>query len=119
MFSGSRYRNRLQTLSGIETKCNSLLLIVNFHRNRLQTLSGIETRSLLFIFLIRADAFIEIDSKPFQGLKHNILHNGNIDSRYRNRLQTLSGIETLRMKAPMMSWGNSPTSKSTPNPFRD
>ncbi len=82
-------RNRPQTLSGIETQYTPVKVTVLFYRNRPQTLSGIETylaKKSGYILLV-----IEIDPKPFQGLKL-----------------------LPQVKRPLFL-----PSKSTPNPFRD
>ena len=59
-------RNRPQTLSGIETRRFVRILVRSCDRNRPQTLSGIETSSGSSRKRVTD---IEIDLKPFQGLK--------------------------------------------------
>ncbi len=65
-----RGSNCLETLSGIETSINSSAGLTLACSNCLETLSGIETvRDLIRLIRWR---FVQIASKPFQGLKPTI-----------------------------------------------
>ena len=133
------YRNRPQTLTGIETDVYIYLnrYLADPHRNRPQTLTGIETGEdyainrgdiigtdpkplqglkLVWSGLEAARAIIGTDPKPLQGLKPTAIGTTRSRGNIGTDPKPLQGLKQIPCE---IGYNNSSTSEPTPNPYRD